>query len=133
MKKSDLKKIISNKDLKVEGLSDDPLDSYLKLLCEKEMSILSKEIDVHGTACYSVRLEQLGESIQLSLITSIIQQRFGDAGRRLWRILHAKGKLDDKQLAKFAMLPMKMTRELLYKMFKAKYVYIQVFLRAIEL
>jgi hypothetical protein len=127
MKKSELKKAISVNDLKVEGPCNDPLDTYLNRLCDNEMSILSKEIDLDGAACYSVRLEQLGQSVQLSLITSVIQHRFGDAGKRLWRILHAKGKLDDKQLAKFAMLPMKMTRELLYKMFNAKYVYIQVF------
>lgn len=54
-----------------------------------------------------------------------MRERFGDDGCRIFRLLLLKRQLEQKQVADNAMLPVKETRELLYRMFRAEYLELQ--------
>lgn len=54
-----------------------------------------------------------------------MRERFGGPACRIFRLLLLKRNLEQKQIAEMAMIPVKDTRELLYKLLKAEYVQIQ--------
>ena len=63
-------------------------------------------------------------SIQ-NVIESVVHQRFGLLAKRIFRLLFVNRRLDQKEISEMAMLPIKQTREILYKLFKSEYVKIQ--------
>lgn len=58
-------------------------------------------------------------------IDAVVRERFGDEGCRIFRLLLLKRQLEQKHVADSAMLPVKETRELLYRMFRAEYLELQ--------
>jgi DNA-directed RNA polymerase III subunit RPC3 len=58
-------------------------------------------------------------------IDAVVRERFGDEACRVFRLLLLKRQLEQKQVADSAMLPVKETRELLYRMFKEEYLELQ--------
>ncbi|RKP23698.1 hypothetical protein SYNPS1DRAFT_24233 [Syncephalis pseudoplumigaleata] len=46
-------------------------------------------------------------------VESVTLERFGNAACRILKLLQARGKMDERQVSRLAMLPMKDTRELL--------------------
>lgn len=59
-------------------------------------------------------------------VESIVHHKFGSNSARIFRLLMAKKQLEQKQIASFAMVPIKETRERLYKMLEHNYVQLQV-------
>jgi len=56
----------------------------------------------------------------------MVSRRFGLLGMRVFNILLQHGQLEPKQIADFIMREHKEARELLYKMFKAGFLQMQV-------
>ena len=53
--------------------------------------------------------------------------KFGEAGARVFNLLAGGGQqLEQRTVSERAMLPLKLARELLYRMLKARYVSLQV-------
>jgi len=65
-------------------------------------------------------------------IEAVVRERFGGPACRIFRLLLLKRNLEQKQIAEMAMIPVKDTRELLYKLLKAKYVQIQELARTMD-
>ena len=54
-----------------------------------------------------------------------MRERFGGPACRIFRLLLLKRQLEQKQIAEMAMIPVKDTRELLYKLVKVEFVQLQ--------
>lgn len=63
--------------------------------------------------------------LRLREVEAVILQRFGSPACRIFRLLLLKNNLEQRQVADLAMIPVKDTRESLYKLLKAEYVQIQ--------
>ncbi|POY72143.1 hypothetical protein BMF94_4876 [Rhodotorula taiwanensis] len=64
-------------------------------------------------AKWVVDWSSLGKAMKRSLVEAIIRDKLGEKAIRCWRILEAKGKLEEKHLARLAFLPVKEAREIL--------------------
>jgi transcription initiation factor IIE alpha subunit len=58
-------------------------------------------------------------------IELVVRQRFGLLAKRIFRLLFFNRRLDQKEISDMAMLPIKQTREILYKLFKNEYIKMQ--------
>ena len=94
-----------------------------------DTSELISRIDDHagggnGTQ-YCVNMRRIIDLIRMKEIEAVVRERFGGPACRVFRLLIMKRNLEQKQIAEMAMIPVKDTRELLYKLLKAEYVMIQ--------
>ncbi|ORY66820.1 hypothetical protein BCR35DRAFT_354853 [Leucosporidium creatinivorum] len=64
-------------------------------------------------ARWSVHYDVLGGWMKRTLVEAIIKDKLGEVAIRCWRILEAKGKLDEKHLARLAFLSVKDAREVI--------------------
>mmetsp|Transcript_14720 Transcript_14720/g.52979 ORF Transcript_14720/g.52979 Transcript_14720/m.52979 type:complete len:399 (+) Transcript_14720:457-1653(+) len=97
----------------------------LKQLCDSTGDLVSCFRDVQGGNNYSVDVNRTMQLIRTKEIEAIIRERFGVPACRIFRLLLLKSNLEQKQVSELAMIPVKDTRELLYKLLKAEYVQIQ--------
>ena len=81
--------------------------------------------DAHGGPNYCVNMRRIIDLIRMKEIEAVVRERFGGPACRIFRLLIMKRNLEQKQIAEMAMIPVKDTRELLYKLLKAEYVQIQ--------
>ncbi|KAI9209760.1 RNA polymerase III subunit RPC82 helix-turn-helix domain-containing protein [Polychytrium aggregatum] len=111
--------------LKIEGEdSDNRLASYLDVLAEDPAGFLTK-IDERGGGTYVVALERLKGYLQTLAIESMIYERYGSVFCRIWRLLKIEGYLDEKQVSRLAMIPIKTARECLNELMAGGFVFIQ--------
>jgi len=102
------------------------LTDYLKAISSiNNPKILSKVLD-EGTGSFAVHFDVAVKVLQQDMIERVIQGKHGDHSRMIFRLLLMKGKLEEKQIAKLAMLPVKLVREKLYTLFKSGFINIQV-------
>jgi DNA-directed RNA polymerase III subunit RPC3 len=83
---------------------------YITLLKMDQAGFI-KNRDERGANQFTVNLAKLRESMKRKLLESLLRERLGVATCRIARILIEKGKLDESQVQKLAMLPPKDTRE----------------------
>lgn len=83
---------------------------YITLLKMDQAGFI-KNKDERGANQFTVNLAKLRESMKRKLLESLLRERLGVATCRIARILIEKGKLDESQVQKLAMLPPKDTRE----------------------
>lgn len=111
--------------LLVEGSSNSKLADYLNSMTLADAHFLDR-VDEIGGGLYKVNYELASRSLKLNVIESLIQEKWGVLGCRIWRILQMKNKLDEKQVAKLGMISQKDGREVLYKMMKEGFCFLQV-------
>ncbi|KAG1449141.1 hypothetical protein G6F46_008167 [Rhizopus delemar] len=70
-----------------------------------------KSKDERGANHYAVNFEKLRNTMKRRIIEGLVRERYGVATCRVFKILIEKGKLDESQIQKLAMLPAKDTRE----------------------
>ena len=87
--------------------------------------LISNVGDNHGGANYCVNMRRIVDLIRIKEVEAVVRERFGGPACRIFRLLLLKRNLEQKQIAEMAMIPVKDTRELLYKLLKAEYVQIQ--------
>lgn len=86
----------------------DRTSDYILAVCEvlsgqdqwgmttREMFLLQQGEGTH--AKWSVNWTQLGRAMKRSLVEAVIRDKLGDTAIRCWRIMEAKGKLDEKHV-----------------------------------
>ena len=89
-----------------------------------EMDRTIKHKNVHLSPKFTRTFESDKRMIQI-VIESVVHQRFGLLAKRIFRLLFVNRRLDQKEISEMAMLPIKQTREILYKLFKSEYIKIQ--------
>ncbi|BGP52385.1 RNA polymerase III subunit C82 [Rhodotorula kratochvilovae] len=101
----------------------DRTSDYLLAVCEvlsgqdqwgmstREMFLLQQGEGTH--AKWAVNWTQLGRAMKRSLVEAVIRDKLGEKAIRCWRIMEAKGKLDEKHVARLAFLSVKDAREVL--------------------
>ncbi|GAA5876499.1 hypothetical protein JCM16303_003556 [Sporobolomyces ruberrimus] len=71
-------------------------------------------------AKWTVNYEALGKAMKRATVESIIRDKLGDKELRCWRIMEARGKLDEKHVARLAFLSVKEAREVLARLSNAR-------------
>ncbi|KAF9308231.1 DNA-directed RNA polymerase III subunit RPC3 [Podila horticola] len=85
------------------------LDKYIEILEADLMQILKK--DGGRTGQYVINLKTASKIMKKNLIQTIISSRFGSPYVRIMNMLLDKGKLEEKMISKFSMMPVKDVRE----------------------
>ena len=101
------------------------MKSALEKLSADTSELISCIGNTHGGANYCVNMRRIIDLIRIKEIEAVVRERFGGPACRIFRLLLLKRNLEQKQIAEMAMIPVKDTRELLYKLLKAEYVQIQ--------
>ncbi|KAI8380754.1 hypothetical protein BD560DRAFT_387024 [Blakeslea trispora] len=84
------------------------IEGYFQLLRIDRILVTRDELGAHQ---YAVNFKRLRQMIQQDILEGLITDRFGQASCRLVRILLDKGKLDEQQLQRLSMLPLKDVRQ----------------------
>ncbi|KAI9308579.1 hypothetical protein BJ944DRAFT_156030 [Cunninghamella echinulata] len=90
--------------------TQETLRGYINLLKLDQSGFLKTRDDL-GSNQYSINLYKLRLSMKRKILETLLRERLGVATCRIVRILIEKGKLDESQVQKLAMLPPKDTRE----------------------
>ena len=103
-----------------------PLRQHLLLLSNQPCKLLHHLPATSSTLeSWAVDFHRLSHHLLISSIFQTITVRFGPLATRLIRILHQKGKLDEKSLAGFALINQKTMRALLTAMNRAGFLGLQ--------
>mgnify|MGYP002856249750 FL=1 len=103
----------------------DRAKTTLQKMANDTSELISCVGDAHGGPNYCVNMRRIIDLIRMKEIEAVVRERFGGPACRIFRLLIMKRNLEQKQIAEMAMIPVKDTRELLYKLLKAEYVQIQ--------
>ena len=85
----------SSIELKVERKCTDSLRFYLEQMCESHVPLLRNANEL-GRNQYTVELEKISTTLLFKSIENTIYQKFGQTACRIFRILSAKQKIDEK-------------------------------------
>ncbi|KAF9434432.1 DNA-directed RNA polymerase III subunit RPC3 [Entomortierella beljakovae] len=85
------------------------LEKYLHILEDDRMQILKKDSGRSGQ--YIVSLKAASKILKKNLIQDIVSTRFGSPYVRIMNMLIEKGKLEEKQISRYSMMPVKDVRE----------------------
>ncbi|KAL0089313.1 hypothetical protein J3Q64DRAFT_1808606 [Phycomyces blakesleeanus] len=88
----------------------DIITGYITLL-KIDSAGFVRSRDELGSSQYSINFLKLRENMKRKLLEGLVREKMGVATCRILRILIEKGKLDESQVQKLAMLPPKDTRE----------------------
>ncbi|MCJ1447058.1 MAG: RNA polymerase III subunit C82 [Stictis urceolatum] len=103
-----------------------PIRQHLLLLAEHSMGFLTCHQRVASSEeSWSVPFNLLVNNIRLTVLFETIRSRYGRAAVRLARILHEKGKLDEKALASRTLLAQKELRQALAAMHRSGFLELQ--------
>lgn len=95
------------------------------MLLRTDQAGFIRNADERGANQYAVNFAKLRDTMKRRIFEGLLREKYGVATCRLVRILLDKGKLDEGQLTKLAMLPAKETREKLGLLNQAGVVEIQ--------
>ncbi|KAF9917979.1 RNA polymerase III subunit C82, partial [Lobosporangium transversale] len=85
------------------------LEKYFQLLEEDAMRVVRKDAGRSGQ--YIVSLKTAVRILKLNMIRDIVTARFGAPYVRIMNMLLDKGKLEEKQISRYSMMPIKDVRE----------------------
>ncbi|KAJ3342354.1 DNA-directed RNA polymerase III subunit RPC3 [Gonapodya sp. JEL0774] len=105
----------------VHGIQRPSLQEYVDLLEENECHFVEKSDSGMGGQ-YFVDFRKLSVTLRRVLVERVVENRFGHASLRIFRLLQKHGKLDDKQIARIAMLRDKEVRTRTYELFSSGFV-----------
>ncbi|KXS21643.1 hypothetical protein M427DRAFT_93424 [Gonapodya prolifera JEL478] len=107
------------------GVHRAPLHEYMELLADDECRFVERTDSGMGGRQYVVNFREVSATLRRVLIERVVENRFGHASLRVFRLLRHHGKLEDKQaiiIAKIAMLRDKEVRTRLYELFNGGFV-----------
>ncbi|KAF9084019.1 RNA polymerase III subunit C82 [Mortierella sp. AD031] len=81
------------------------LDKYVQILEDDLMAILKRDSGRSGQ--YVINLKTASKILKKNLIQGIVSARFGAPYVRIMNMLEDKGKLEEKQISRFSMMPVK--------------------------
>ncbi|KAG0209136.1 hypothetical protein BGX28_010515 [Mortierella sp. GBA30] len=85
------------------------LDKYMEVIEGDLMQIMKRDDGRSGQ--YVVELRRAAKIMKRKLIQDVVMTRYGAPYVRIMNLLMDKGKLEEKQISKFSMLPVKNVRE----------------------
>ncbi|PWY86342.1 DNA-directed RNA polymerase III subunit rpc3 [Aspergillus sclerotioniger CBS 115572] len=91
------------------------IDQHLSLLSQPPYNLTSKRV-LSGLIAWTVEFRHLARKLRHLELERMIEARYGDVALRVIRVLHAKGKLDEKRLQEISLLPFKDLRQVLASM-----------------
>ncbi|RAL02015.1 putative DNA directed RNA polymerase III subunit Rpc82 [Aspergillus ibericus CBS 121593] len=91
------------------------IDQHLSLLSQPPYNLTSKRM-LSGLITWTVEFRHLARKLRHLELERMIEARYGDVALRVIRVLHAKGKLDEKRLQEISLLPFKDLRQVLASM-----------------
>ncbi|KAF2073065.1 hypothetical protein CYY_005620 [Polysphondylium violaceum] len=106
-------------------------EKYLTLMQASRPSIVtkmqtkSKQSTSTDLGAYQVNIGNIIGVVKQKLVESIIKQRFGDNGLRVFKLLLIKNLLEPKQIADMAMIPIKECKTLLFNMMQKSIIRLQ--------
>ncbi|KAA8647560.1 putative DNA directed RNA polymerase III subunit Rpc82 [Aspergillus tanneri] len=100
------------------------IDQHLSLLAQPPHNLTSKRM-VSGLITWTVEFRYLARKLRHLELERMIEARYGDVALRVIRVLHAKGKLDEKRLQEISLLPFKDLRQVLASMQSGGFVDLQ--------
>lgn len=100
------------------------VDQHLSLLAQPPHNLTSKR-NIGGLPSWTVEFRHLARKLRHLELERMIEARYGDVALRLIRVLHAKGKLDEKRLQEISLLPFKDLRQVLANMQSGGFVDLQ--------
>lgn len=95
----------------------------LHMMCSESLGFLSRAGDMGSQ--YVINLYQIIQAARRSELEGIVLQRYGKESCRIFRLLAMKGQLEQKQISDIALIALKETRELLYRLLKEEYLQLQ--------
>ncbi|KAL7747880.1 RNA polymerase III subunit C82 [Sorochytrium milnesiophthora] len=100
------------------------LDDYLTTLEQDDGAFLVHTAG-RNSSQYSVNFAECVRVMQMRAVESIIRERFGTHSARIFRLIVQKGKLEEKQVSKIAMLGTKDARQRCYELQHAGFLDLQ--------
>lgn len=97
----------------------------LPLVSEKKSTALGGGSGSGGMREFVVEFGKYSVELKKALVARIIREKYGIEAARVVRVLMHKGRLDEKHLAKFAMMTSKDSRELCLKLVASKILELQ--------
>ncbi|KAJ5745566.1 RNA polymerase III Rpc82 C -terminal [Penicillium odoratum] len=100
------------------------INQHLQLLSQPPHSLTSC-VELYGVPKWRVGFRGLARKLRHLELERMIESRYGDVAIRVIRVLHAKGKLDEKRLQEISLLPFKDLRQTLSSMQSGGFVDLQ--------
>ncbi|KAJ5709615.1 RNA polymerase III Rpc82 C -terminal [Penicillium malachiteum] len=91
------------------------INQHLHLLAQPPFNLTSC-VELYGVPKWRVGFRGLARKLRGLELERMIESRYGDVALRVIRVLHAKGKLDEKRLQEISFLPWKDLRQTLSSM-----------------
>ncbi|CAL8469591.1 g9132 [Coccomyxa elongata] len=101
------------------------INAASRILCELAEDARSGVKRVGLQEAFFVDLCAITKAMRQMHIEAIVRDRFPPIGMRVFRLLTAKKQLEQKQVADYAMVPVRDARELLYRMLRAGFLTLQ--------
>ncbi|XP_049849583.1 DNA-directed RNA polymerase III subunit rpc3-like [Schistocerca gregaria] len=111
----------SEKNPATNQITKQCLKNYLDLMTRCSCDFL---IQVQPSI-FTINLSGIVQVLKQNMVESIILSKFDRDGLRIFRLLRIKKLLEQKQVSEMAMIPIKETRDCLYKMLSQNYVQLQ--------
>ncbi|KAJ5560120.1 RNA polymerase III Rpc82 C -terminal [Penicillium frequentans] len=100
------------------------VNQHLQLLSQPPHNLTSC-VELYGVPKWRVGFRGLARKLRHLELERMIESRYGDVAIRVIRVLHAKGKLDEKRLQEISLLPFKDLRQTLASMQSGGFVDLQ--------
>lgn len=100
------------------------VNQHLSLLSQPPYNLASS-VEVSRVIKWRVGFRGLARKLRHLELERLIESRYGDVALRVVRVLHAKGKLDEKRLQEISLLPFKDLRQTLASMQSGGFVDLQ--------
>jgi DNA-directed RNA polymerase III subunit RPC3 len=91
------------------------IDQHLGILSQAPFNLTTKHV-ISGLPTWRVGFRGLARKLRHLELERMIESRYGDVALRVVRVMHAKGKLDEKRLQDISLLPFKDLRQTLSSM-----------------
>ncbi|KAJ5775924.1 uncharacterized protein N7511_000935 [Penicillium nucicola] len=100
------------------------IDQHLSYLSQAPFNLTTKH-NIGGLDTWRIAFRGIARKLRHLELERMIESRYGDVALRVIRVLHAKGRLDEKRLQEISLLPFKDLRQTLASMQKGGFVDLQ--------
>eukprot|EP00727_Mastigamoeba_balamuthi_P006018 m51a1_g2035 DNA-directed RNA polymerase, putative (661) ;mRNA; r:1336444-1338897 len=101
------------------------LQNFLGVMCRDKVEFISQRRSEHTTSLYALNIDNMTAKLKQRAVESVVNEKFGRGGLRVFRMLISKKFLDLKQISDYAMMLAKPVRLLVYTMMQEGYVRVQ--------
>ncbi|KAJ1983974.1 RNA polymerase III subunit C82 [Dimargaris verticillata] len=95
--------------------TQDLVRKFLDVLRFDQAGLIAKS-DERSSGQYRVHFGNVQRALSDKVVLSYIQEKFGNQSCRMVRIINEKGRLDDKQIGKLALMPLKAVRRVVQEL-----------------